>query len=58
MNDKERYLRWVEMLWEGHQSTTHEEKRKEEILEIFEALTELSKHRVEAPYLLPWEPTL
>jgi uncharacterized linocin/CFP29 family protein len=57
MNDKKKYLRWMEMLREQNRSISREEKRKEEVLEIFKALTELSKHRVEAPYLLPWEPT-
>ena len=56
MNDKERHLRWMEMMWERHQSITREEKRKEEVLEIFEALCDLAKRRrVEAPYFPPWE---
>jgi hypothetical protein len=55
MDYKERYLRWMEMLWERHQSLTREEKRKEEVLEIFETLCELAKRRVETPYLPLWE---
>ncbi len=43
-------MRWMEMMWERHQSMTREEKRKEEVLEIFETLCELAKHRVETPY--------
>ena len=50
MNDKERHLRWMEMLWEYHQTITREEKRKEEVLEIFKTLNELAKRRVEMPY--------
>ena len=44
MDDKQRHLRWMEMMWERHQSITREEKRKEEILRIFEEIAELSKH--------------
>jgi hypothetical protein len=55
MNDKERHLRWMEMMWEHHQSITHEEKRKEEVLEIFKTLNELAKRRVEMPYFPLWE---
>jgi len=57
MDYKERHLRWMEMMWERHQSITREEKRKEEVLEIFEALCDLAKRRrVEAPYFFPlWE---
>ncbi len=55
MDYKERHMRWMEMLWERHQSLTREEKRKEEVLEIFETLCELAKRRVEIPYLPLWE---
>jgi hypothetical protein len=49
MNDKERHLRWMEIGWEHHQSLAGEEKRKEEILEIFKDLDELAKRPVEIP---------
>jgi hypothetical protein len=49
MNDKERHLRWMEMGWEHYQSLAGEEKRKEEILEIFKELDELAKRPVEIP---------
>ena len=56
MNDKERHLRWVEMMWEGHQSITREEeKRKDEVLKIFKTLDELAKRRVETPHFQLWE---
>jgi hypothetical protein len=55
MNDKERHLRWMEIMWERHQSLTREEKRKEEVLDIFETLRDLAKRRVEVPYFPPWE---
>jgi hypothetical protein len=49
MNDKERNLRWMEMGWEHHQSLAFEEKRKEEVLEIFKNIHELAKRPVETP---------
>jgi hypothetical protein len=55
MDYKERHLRWMEMMWERHQSLTREEKRKEEVLEIFENLCDLSKYRVKTPYFPLWE---
>ena len=57
MNDKERHWRWMEMGWERHQSLASEEKRKEEVLEVFEGLVRLSRRRVEVPYSPPWEPS-
>lgn len=59
-NDKERYLRWLEAMWDVHKfdfygSMEREEKRTEEVLEIFKNLGELSKHRVQAPCFPPWE---
>ncbi len=55
MDYKERHLRWMEMMWERHQSLAREEKRKEEVLEIFRTLDELAKRRVEAPHFPLWE---
>lgn len=60
MDDKEKYLRWLEEMWDVqkfdlHGCTEREEKRKEEILEIFKGLSELAGRRIEAPYLPPWE---
>ena len=57
MDYKERHLRWMELMWERHQSITREEKRKEEVLKIFESLGEIAGRRVEAPYFAPWEPS-
>jgi hypothetical protein len=45
------------MMWDLHSSITREEKRKEEVLEIFESLSKLAGRRVEAPYFPPWEPS-
>ncbi len=43
MDEKEKHLRWMEGMWERYQSITFEEKRKEEVLGIFEELAEISK---------------
>jgi hypothetical protein len=57
-NDKERHLRWMELLWDQHQISTREERRKEEVLDTFKHLVELSKRRLEAPHFpsgeSPW----
>ena len=39
---KEDHLRWVEQLRESQRLTTHEEERKEEVLEVFRVLAETS----------------
>jgi hypothetical protein len=56
VDDKERFMRRVETRRELHRSITREEKRKEEILKVFESLSELAKRRVEVPHSPPWEP--
>jgi hypothetical protein len=57
MDDKEKYMRWLETMWDLHNRISREEKRKAEVLEIFEGLARLSRRRVEAPYSPPWEPS-
>ncbi|MDP9457849.1 MAG: hypothetical protein M3Q60_19235 [Actinomycetota bacterium] len=54
-NDKERHLRWMEMMWERHQTNAREERRTREVVEVFEGIAELSRRRVEAPHFPPWE---
>lgn len=54
-DERERHLRWMEILWERYQSIAREEKRMEEILGIFEEITELSKRPIEAPPLSHWD---
>jgi hypothetical protein len=54
MDDKEKYLRWLEEMWSVHKFDPHggterEEKRKEEVLEIFEGLGEIAERRAEPP---------
>jgi hypothetical protein len=38
-----RSLRWMEMLWEGANTTAQEENRKEEVLAVFRELARDSK---------------
>ncbi len=62
MNDAERYMRWLEEMWDVHKFDPHggterEEKRKEQVLEMFRGLAHLSKRRVEPPNFPPWEPS-
>ncbi len=54
--EKERHLRWMELLWECHQTNAREEGRTREVIEVFEGIAELSRRRVEAPRFPPWEP--
>jgi hypothetical protein len=58
MDEKERYLRWMETMWELHKGTTREEKRKEEILEVFKdtsanLLSSARRPRISRPGRLP-----
>lgn len=54
-DERERHLRWVEMMWERYNTIAREEKRKAEVLGIFESINELSKRPVEEPHLPLWE---
>ncbi len=54
MDDKQRYLRWLEEMWnvqkfDVYGSTEREEERTEEVLEVFRDLVRLSRRRVELP---------
>ncbi len=53
MDDKQKYMRWLEEMWNLHNSISREEKRKEEVLKVFEGLAYLSRRHVEALYSLP-----
>ncbi len=50
-----RSLRWMEMLWEGANTTALEEDRKEEVLAVFRELARDSKGGEVREYV-PWEP--
>ena len=60
MGDREKYLRWLEEMWDAqkfdvHGSAEREEKKTDEILEMFRGPDRLSKRRVEPPDLPSWE---
>ena len=57
MDDKQKYMRWLETMWDLHNRISREEKRKAEVLEVFEGLARLSRQHVEAPYYPPREPS-
>ena len=43
MDDKQKYMRWLETMWDLHNRISREEKRKTEVLEVFEDLAYLSR---------------
>ena len=45
MDDKEKYMRWLETMWDLHNNISREEKRKAEVLEVFEGLAPLEAPR-------------
>jgi hypothetical protein len=51
-----RSLFWMEMLWEGTNTTAQEERRKEEILALFRGLVEDSESKQEVREYVPWGP--
>jgi hypothetical protein len=59
--DSEAYMLWLEEKWDAHKLDLHysngerEDKRTEDVLEMFKNLGELSKHGVEPPKSPPWE---
>jgi len=50
-----RSLIWMEMLWEGTNTTAQEERRKEEILALFRGLVKDSESKQEVREYVPWE---
>jgi hypothetical protein len=58
---EELYLLWLEERWDAHKLDIHysngerEDKRTEDVIEIFKDLGELSKRGVEPPKYPPWE---
>jgi hypothetical protein len=51
-----RSLLWMEMLWEGTNTTSWEERRKEEVLALLRGLVENSISKREVREYVPWEP--
>ena len=60
-NQEELYLLWLEERWDAHKLDLHygngerEDRRTEEVLEMFKSLSELSKREVAPPQSPPWE---
>ena len=59
MNSKEKYMRWLEEMWDVHKFDIHgrtqrEEERKEEILQMLRKISELAQHHVQTPRFWPW----
>jgi hypothetical protein len=62
VDSKEKYLRWLEEMWDVHKFDVHgrteqEEERKEEVLQMFRKISELAQHPVEPPRFSPWKPS-
>lgn len=54
---KVRNLRWLEDLKENQRLTSREERRKEEILDIFRELYDISVRNPKPPVFPPWRPS-
>jgi hypothetical protein len=54
--DRERNLRWMEVLWEGTSTSAKEEDQKEEVLAVFRALVRESRSEREVREYVPWQP--
>ena len=50
-------LRWLEDLKQSQRLTAREERRKEEILELFRELYDISARQPEPPVFPPWRPS-
>ena len=60
MDDKYRYMRWLEEMWEVHKfdipgRTQREERKTDETLELFREIVALSEQRLDPPPVPPWE---
>lgn len=56
MVSKMRSLRWLENLKRSQTLTAREERRKEEIMEIFHELYDISLRYEDPPVFPPWRP--
>ena len=54
---KTQSLRWLENLKRSQRLTAREERRKEEIMEIFRELYEISVRHEDPPDFPPWRPS-
>jgi hypothetical protein len=63
MDNKYRYMRWLEEMWEVQKfdilgRTEREERKKEETLEIFRGIVKLSESDIDSPDFSPREDPL
>ena len=57
MVSKVRSLRWLEDLKESQRLTAREERRKDEVLDVFRELYDISVKTLEPPVFPPWRPS-
>lgn len=57
MVSKTQSLRWLENLRRSQMLTAREERRKEEIMEIFRELYDISLRHHDLPDFPPWRPS-
>ncbi len=51
-----RTVRWIELLWEGANTSAREEDQKEEVLSVFRELVRVSRSEEEVREYVPWRP--
>lgn len=56
MASKVHSLLWLERLKESQRLTQREERRKDQVVGIFEELYRISNTRLDAPDFPPWKP--
>jgi hypothetical protein len=54
---KTQSLRWLENLKRSQRLTAHEERRKEEVMEIFRELSDISLRHQDPSIFPPWRPS-
>jgi hypothetical protein len=54
---KTQSLRWLENLKRSQSLTAHEERRKEEVMEIFRELCDISLRHQDPSIFPPWRPS-
>lgn len=54
---KTQSLRWLENLKRSQRLTAHEERRKEEVMEIFRELCDISLRHQDPSIFPPWRPS-
>ena len=57
MVSKTQSLRWLENLKRSQRLTAHEERRKEEVMEIFRELYDISLRHQDPSVFPPWRPS-